>query len=78
MADHRIRLTDQDVELIVASLSARLAMARGARHRQMVKLIIRLADGGVGNPAWRFDDAAPGADVVPINPTLQATSETER
>ena len=54
VSGHRIRLDDSDLELIVASLRARLAMTGGARRAQMERLITRLQDVAPGNPAWRL------------------------
>lgn len=54
VSDHRIRLTDEDIALIVASLASRRAMSRGSRRLQIDRLIARLSDGGAGNPVWRL------------------------
>lgn len=57
MADrkpHRISLTDDDIELIVAALTARLAMARGPRAHRIKRLSARLSEGGAGNPKFRL------------------------
>lgn len=54
MKDHRIRLTDQQLSLVVSALRARLAMQRGARRLASAQLIERLEEGGRGNPAFRF------------------------
>jgi len=48
--DHRIRLTDQDVALILAALRARRAMARELREHHIDRLIARLAEMAPGNP----------------------------
>ena len=50
MADHRIRLTDDDIALIVAALRARRAMSRGLRGHRVDRLVARLAEAGRGNP----------------------------
>ncbi len=55
MQDHRIRLNDSDIALIVASLNARRAMCRRERLAHIVALVTRLSDGGRGNPNFRFD-----------------------
>lgn len=52
MKDHRIRLTDEDIELILAALRARLAMTRGKRSQRTQRLIARLGEGVRGNPDW--------------------------
>ena len=52
MTDHRIRLTDDDVLLIVASLRARAAMTRGPRRHRIERLVARLAEGQRGNPKF--------------------------
>lgn len=54
--DHRIRLTDEDIVLIVAALRARRAMSRAAREHRIDRLIERLADLARGNPKWRLDE----------------------
>jgi hypothetical protein len=57
MQSHRIRLNDLEVDLIVAALNARIAMTKGQRRSDMMRLAERLADGGKGNPDWRFGSA---------------------
>jgi len=54
--DHRIRLTDEDIDLVVAALTARVAMLSGKRAHRAWRLIGRLTEGGVGNPRWRIDE----------------------
>lgn len=56
MADRRIRLTDDDIDLIVAALRARAAMAGPMRRHRIERLADRLAEGGRGNPKWRLDE----------------------
>jgi len=56
MADHRIRLTDKDVRLIVAALRARQAMTRSLRKHRVQRLIERLESTERGNPKWRIDE----------------------
>jgi hypothetical protein len=56
MGDHRLRLSDDDVELIVRALRARAAMTRGLRRHRVERLAERLAEGGSGNPKWRLDE----------------------
>jgi len=57
MADHRIRLTDDDIMLITAALRARNAALKegGANHHRLNRLLARLEDGQVGNPQWVLD-----------------------
>jgi hypothetical protein len=50
MSDHRVRLTDEDLELIVAALRARRAMATGLREHRVDRLVARLAEMSRGNP----------------------------
>lgn len=52
--DHRIRLNDQDIDLIVSSLRARAAAVSPARRREIERLVERLSDPGRGNPCWRL------------------------
>ena len=54
MKEHRIRLTEEDLAIIVAALRARLAMARGTRRTRILELADRLDDVGRGNPRVRF------------------------
>jgi hypothetical protein len=56
VTDHRIRLSDDDLLLIVAALRARAAMAKGMRAHRIARLAERLAEGGRGNPKWRLDE----------------------
>jgi len=56
MADHRIRLTDDDIALIVSALRARRAMARGLREHRVDRLVARLTEGVRGNPKWIIDE----------------------
>ena len=50
MADHRIRLGDDDIALIVSALRARAAMTTGLRRHRLERLATRLAEGARGNP----------------------------
>jgi hypothetical protein len=50
MADHRVRLTDDDIALIVSALRARAAMTANARRHRIERLAARLAEGSRGNP----------------------------
>ena len=52
MADHRIRLSDDDIMLIVSALRARAAMTRSLRRHRIERLASRLAEGVRGNPKW--------------------------
>jgi hypothetical protein len=52
---HRIRMTDAEVDEVVSALYARLSMRRGARATLIRRLLARLEDGGAGNPSWRFN-----------------------
>lgn len=52
MSDHRIRLTDDDLALIVPALRARAAMTRGLRRHRIERLAERLSEGARGNPKW--------------------------
>lgn len=56
MTDHRIRLADEDIILIVAALRARRAMSRGGREHRIDRLIARLSEGSRGNPKWLLDE----------------------
>lgn len=56
MTDHRIRLTDYDLLLIVAALKARAAMAGPERRHRIMRLVDRLAEGQRGNPKWLLDE----------------------
>lgn len=50
MSDHRIRLSDDDLALIVSALKARAAMTSGLRRHRVERLASRLAEGSRGNP----------------------------
>jgi hypothetical protein len=52
VSDHRVRLTDEDIALIVAALRARAAMAGPMRKHRIQRLADRLAEGQRGNPKW--------------------------
>lgn len=56
MSDHRVRLTDEDIALIVAALKARAAMAGPMRRHRIERLASRLAEGQRGNPKWRIGE----------------------
>lgn len=55
-ADRRLRLSEADVDLIVAALRSRAAMTRGLRRHRTLRLAERLADGRTGNPRWRLGE----------------------
>lgn len=56
MADKRIRLSDGDIDLIVAALRARAAMAGDMRRHRIERLATRLAEGGRGNPKFKLGE----------------------
>lgn len=56
MSEHRIRLSDADIDLIVAALRSRAAMTRGIRRHRVERLATRLAELARGNPKWRIDE----------------------
>jgi hypothetical protein len=56
MTDRRIRLSDEDLSLIVAALRARAAMAGPIRRHRIERLATRLAEGTRGNPKWIHDE----------------------
>ena len=55
MSDHRIRMTDKDIALVLAALRARRAMSTGLREHRIDRLIERLGEGVRGNPRWIHD-----------------------
>jgi hypothetical protein len=56
MTEHRLRLTDSDIALLVAALRARRAMTTGARAHRVQRLIDRLTECVRGNPKWIIDE----------------------
>ena len=52
MSDHRPRLTDEDLALVLSSLRARAAMTSRLRRHRIDRLVSRLAEGTRGNPKW--------------------------
>ena len=56
MAIHRLRLSDEDVLLIVAALRSRAAMTRGLRRHRVERLAARLEEATPGNPKWILDE----------------------
>lgn len=65
MNDHRIRLDDYELDLIVSALRARRAMVKNPGKRgNLESLILRLADRQPGNPSWRSLASAQLRDVA--------------
>jgi hypothetical protein len=56
MSTHRLRLTDEDIELIIRALTARAAMTKGLRRHRVMRLVDRLNERGPGNPKWRLGE----------------------
>ena len=56
MADHRIRLSEDDLALVVACLRARAAMAGPVRKHRIERLAARLAEGSRGNPKFSLGE----------------------
>lgn len=56
VSTHRIRLEDDDIDLIVAALRARAAMASPKRAHRIQRLAERLAEGSRGNPRWSLGE----------------------
>lgn len=56
MGDHRVRLSDDDLVLIVAALRARAAMTRGLRAHRVARLAARLAESSRGNPKFSLGE----------------------
>jgi hypothetical protein len=54
--ERRLRLSDEDVALIVSALRSRAAMTRGLRRHRVERLAERLSDPGRGNPKWRLSE----------------------
>lgn len=54
--DHRVRLKDDDILLIVSALKARAAMTSGQRRHRVERLVARLMEGVPGNPKWVIDE----------------------
>jgi len=67
---HRVRLTDQEADIITRSLAGRLAMLRGHDRIIAQRLIARLNDGAPGNPHFRFsgNDLWDGTTSIPPDP----------
>ena len=56
MKQHRVRLTEKDLALILAALNARRAMTRGLRRHRTERLYERLSEMTRGNPKWIHDE----------------------
>lgn len=56
MAEHRVRLDEEDVQLILSALAARRAMTEGLRRHRVDRLLVRLREMLPGNPQWRLDE----------------------
>lgn len=52
MADHRVRLTDHELDLIVSALQARRRGVSARRAAELDRLAERLAENTRGNPDW--------------------------
>jgi ribosomal protein L44E len=53
MKQHRIRLDDDDIALIVSALRSRAGMAGAERLDRCARLVERLTEGSRGNPKFR-------------------------
>jgi hypothetical protein len=56
MKDHRVRLNDEDLALILAALRSRRAMTRGPRGHRVDRLVARLAEMTRGNPKFSLGE----------------------
>lgn len=56
MADHRVRLTDDDILLITAALKARAAMTSALRRHRIERLAARLLEMTPGNPKFTLGE----------------------
>jgi hypothetical protein len=56
MSDHRIRLTDDDLTLVIAALRARAAMSGAMRRHRIDRLAARLAECTRGNPKYSLGE----------------------
>ena len=52
MGDHRVRLDDYELGLVVGALRARASGVSRKRRAQLLGLAERLAEGHRGNPDW--------------------------
>jgi hypothetical protein len=55
MRSHRIRLTDEELAVVVSALRARVAGLSTKRGRAVAQLATRLAECTPGNPYWILD-----------------------
>jgi len=51
--DHRVRLTDTDLDVIVSALRARLSGVGDLRREYIERLVLRLEEMTPGNPNWK-------------------------
>lgn len=51
-----MRLTGDDINLIVSALRARAAMTQKLRRHRIERLAERLAEMAPGNPKWKLDE----------------------
>jgi hypothetical protein len=56
MAEHRIRLSDEDIAILLRGLSARAAMTKGLRRHRIERLAGRLAECSPGNPKFTLGE----------------------
>ena len=56
MSEHRVRLSDDDLDLIISALRARRAMTAGARQHRIERLEARLAERSRGNPKFSLGE----------------------
>jgi hypothetical protein len=56
MSDHRIRLSSEDIALIIRALTCRLAMTSGLRRHRVERLRARLFECTPGNPKLILDE----------------------
>lgn len=70
MAEHRIRLTDSDIELLTAALAARHAGVGAEARRRIRRLIIRLDQCSAGNPNWTYCSIAGYDDALRLGQQL--------
>jgi len=52
MKDHRVRLNDRELELVITALRARIAGVGADMGRECQRLAERLNEGAQGNPDW--------------------------
>jgi hypothetical protein len=78
MQAHRVRLNDQEIDLIVAALTARLSGVSPATRQRIRRLAERLREGGPGNPSFRFgwSECHPGCALEKTGAEWRATNES--